>query len=190
VRLGTDDVAVIAMSAAFWSVLNATLAPIFWQATRLPIFCDLLAVISLTVAVWWVRKLGAATLVGLLATLLNFILRPSALHFLGFTAASAVYDALTRGMGYERCFSGRAGPVLLAAICTASTWVAGLIIGAFFMGGSVPLAWFSALHALGGLLGSLLGILLVKAVEKRFPRGGKNPVRNPDRHSLLLLSLF
>ena len=173
-RFGADDAAVIAVSAAFWSVLNATLAPLFWQATRLPILCDLLAAISLIVAAWWVRKLGAATLVGLLATVLNFILRPGALHFLGFTVASAVFDALTRAIGYERCFSGGAGPALLAAASTASTGVAGLIIGALFMGGSVPLTWFSALHALGGLLGSLLGVSVVKALEKRLPqRGGK-----------------
>jgi len=170
VKLKADDIAVIAMSAAFWSVLNATLAPLFWQVTRLPILCDLLAMISLIVAVWWVRKLGTATLVGLLATVLNFILRPGAVHFLGFTAASAVFDALTRAAGYGRCFSGGAGPALLAALGTASTWVAGLTIGAFFMGGNTPLAWFSALHAAGGLLGSLLGISLVKALEKRFPR--------------------
>jgi hypothetical protein len=174
VRFGADDAAVIAVSAAFWSVLNATLAPLFWQATRLPILCDLLAAISLIVAAWWVRKLGAATLVGLLATVLNFILRPGALHFLGFTVASAVFDTLTRAIGYERCFSGGAGPALLAAASTASTGVAGLIIGALFMGGSVPLTWFSALHALGGLLGSLLGVSVVKALEKRLPqRGGK-----------------
>ena len=168
-RFGADDAAVIAVSAAFWSVLNATLAPLFWQATRLPILCDLLATISLIAAAWWVRKLGAATLVGLLATLLNFILRPGALHFLGFTVASAVFDALTRAIGYERCFSGGAGPALLAAAGTASTWVAGLIIGALFMGGSVPLAWFSALHALGGLIGSLFGIAIIRAAERRLP---------------------
>jgi len=169
VRLGTDDIAVIAMSAAFWSVLNATLAPVFWQATRLPIFCDLLAMISLMIAVWWVRKLGAATLVGLLATLLNFILRPGALHFLGFTAASVVFDILSRVAGYERCFSGKRGSILLMVTGTASTWVAGLIIGTFFMGRDTPLAWFSALHATGGMIGSLLAISLVKTLEMRIP---------------------
>jgi hypothetical protein len=169
VKLKADDVAVIAMSAAFWSVLNATLAPFFWQVTRLPIFCDLLAMISLIIAVWWVRKLGTATFVGSLATLLNFILRPGAIHFLGFTVASAVFDALIRAFGYKRCFSGSAGPAFLAVSGTASTWVAGLVIGAFFMGGSVPLAWFSALHALGGLIGSLFGIAIIRAAERRLP---------------------
>jgi hypothetical protein len=177
VRFGADDAAVIAVSAAFWSVLNATFAPLFWQATRLPIFCDLLAAISLILAAWWVRKLGAATLVGLLATVLNFILRSGALYFLGFTAASAVFDALTRAIGYERCFSGGAGPALLATAGTASTWVAGLIIGALFMGGSVPLAWFSALHAAGGLIGSLLGVALVKALERRIARRAEDDRR-------------
>lgn len=165
--LRTTDAVVIALSAALWSVINATLAPAFWQLTRLPILCDILAVVSLMVATWWVRKPGAATLVGLLATALNFVLRPGAVHFLGFTAASVVYDLMTRIVGYGRCFSARYGPVLATAVGVVSTWVAGLIIGAFFMGGSMPILYFSALHAAGGLLGSMLGIAVIKAVEKR-----------------------
>jgi len=168
VPLRSSDVAVIALSAAFWSVLNATLAPIFWSLTRLPILCDLLAVISLAISVWWVRRLGAATLTGLIATLLNFALRPGATHFLGFTAASVVYDALARACGYNRCFSkGLTRAALLTAIGVASTWVAGLIIATFFMGGTVPVLYFSLLHAAGGALGSLLGVLLLAAVEAR-----------------------
>lgn len=161
-----SDAAVIAISAAFWSVVNATLAPIFWQMTRLPILCDLLAGISLILAVWWVRKPGAATLVGLLATALNFILRPGAMHFLGFTAASAVLDALLWVLGYSRCFSQSYGPALVVAAGVASMWVAGLIIGAFFMTG-VSLPYFSALHALGGFIGAAIAALLVKEVERR-----------------------
>ena len=166
-KLRTTDIAVIAISAAFWSVINATLAPIFWQLTRLPILCDILAVVSLAIALWWTRKLGAATLVGLLATALNFVLRPGATHFLGFTAASVVYDLLARMLGYSRCFSASYSPVLLSFIGAASTWLAGLLIGAFFMGGSVPILYFSALHAAGGLIGSILSVALIKAVERR-----------------------
>jgi uncharacterized membrane protein YfcA len=55
--------------------------------------------------------------------------------------------------------------------------VAGLIIGALFMGGSVPLAWFSALHAAGGLIGSLLGVALVKALERRIARRAEDDRR-------------
>ncbi len=166
-RLRATDAAVIALSAALWSVLNATLAPIFWQLTRLPILCDTIAVVSLAVALWRVRRLGAATLTGLLATALNFALRPGATHFLGFTAASLVYDLLARAVGYGRCFSARYGPALQAAVGTVSTWAAGLIIGAFFMGGSVPILYFSALHAVGGLIGSTIGAILIGSAERR-----------------------
>jgi hypothetical protein len=40
----------------------------------------------LTLAVWWIRKFGAATAVGLIATVINFGFTPSRFHFLGFTA--------------------------------------------------------------------------------------------------------
>jgi len=167
VELRATDAAVIALSASFWSIINATLAPIFWQLTRLPILCDILAMISLIVALWWARKPGTAALVGLLATSLNFILRPGAVHFLGFTAASIVYDLLARAIGYSRCFSARYGPAFIPAVGVVSTWIAGLIIGAFFMGGSVPVLYFSALHAAGGLIGSIFGVAIVKSLERR-----------------------
>ncbi|RLF04677.1 MAG: hypothetical protein DRK00_06170 [Thermoprotei archaeon] len=165
--LRASDVTVVALCAAFWSVLNATLAPIFWRLTHLPFFCDLLAVVSLMLGVWWVRRLGTATLIGIIATALNFAFRPGAVHFLGFTAASIVFDLLTRACGYGRCFSPKHGPALLLVLGTASTWVAGLVIGAFFMGGRVPVLTFSLLHAAGGLMGSAVGLALIRAVEAR-----------------------
>ncbi|MCD6357842.1 MAG: hypothetical protein J7L75_04625 [Thermoproteales archaeon] len=165
--LRASDVSIIALCAALWSVLNATLAPIFWRLTHMPFLCDLLAIVSLMLGVWWVRRLGTATLIGIIATILNFALRPGAIHFLGFTAASVVFDLLTRACGYERCFSPRLGPALLLALGMASTWIAGLLIGAFFMGGRVPVLTFSLLHAAGGLIGSAIGLVLVKAIEAR-----------------------
>ncbi|MEM1508321.1 MAG: hypothetical protein QW291_02465 [Thermofilaceae archaeon] len=170
--LKASDITAIAISAAFWSILNAILAPIFWQLTRLPILCDFLASISLILATWWVRKPGTATLVGFLATVLNFILRPGAMHFLGFTVASVVLDVLLWILGYSRCFSRTYRSALVVAAGTVSTWVAGLIIGAFFMPG-VSLLYFSTLHALGGFIGAVIAVLLVKAVEKR----GIKPLR-------------
>jgi len=176
--LTSRDIAVIALCAAFWSSINVTLAPVFWQLTRLPILCDLLAMISLMLGVWWVKRPGAATAIGLLATLLNFIMRPTAIHFLGFTIASMLFDAATFLAGYRRLFSGAAGLAALVAIGIASTWVAGLVIGSAFSpdiskGGASSIIAFSILHAAGGLIGGLVAVSLIGALKARKVEPGK-----------------
>ncbi|MEM2478557.1 MAG: hypothetical protein QXF13_06035, partial [Thermoproteota archaeon] len=86
------DFVAIALFAALWGILNATLAPIIFNMFGIPVFCDMIGFMSLILAVWWVRKLGTASVVGIVATIINFIFRPGATHFLGFTAASVVFD--------------------------------------------------------------------------------------------------
>lgn len=171
---GSRDIAAIALSAALWAVLNWTVAPIFWQLTHLPILCDMIGMSLLILTVWWTRKLGAATLMGVLATILNFMLRPGATHFLGFTAASIVFDATARAVGYKNSLDRRlVGSVLLVAFSLLSALVAGLIIGSFFMNpmflssmfGGV--AFFAALHGAGGLIGGALGVTIVRGLEAR-----------------------
>jgi len=53
----------------------------------LPFLCDLIGFAAVILAVWWVRKLGTATFIGLIATIVNFMFRPDAVHLFGFTAA-------------------------------------------------------------------------------------------------------
>ncbi len=168
------DIAAVALSAALWAVLNWTVAPIFWQLTHLPILCDMIGTSLLILTLWWTRKPGAATLMGLVATVLNFVLRPGALHFLGFTAASLVFDVAARAIGYRNSLDRRLiSSVSLIAISVLSTLVAGYIIGTFFMNpmflakmfGGV--AFFAALHGAGGLIGGALGVTIVRGLEAR-----------------------
>jgi len=171
--LGSREISAIALFAALWGVLNWTVAPIFWRLTHLPILCDMLASSLLILTVWWTRRLGAATLMGLVATLLNFILRPGALHFLGFTAASVVFDVATYIAGYDKLSRRGLGSALLVAASIISTFIAGLIIGSLFMnpiflskryGGVL---FFALLHAAGGVIGGLLGAAIVAGAEVR-----------------------
>jgi len=168
------DIAAIALSAAIWAVLNWTVAPIVWQLTHLPILCDMVGTSLLILTVWWTRKPGAAALMGILATILNFMLRPGATHFLGFTAASIVFDATARAVSYKNSLDRRlVSSVILVAFSLLSTLVAGVIIGSFFMNpmflsnmfGGV--AFFAALHGAGGLIGGALGVTIVRGLEAR-----------------------
>jgi len=170
----TRDIAAISLCASLWGVLNVTISPTFWQLTHLPILCDLIGFTCLMVAVWLTKKLGTGTAVGLIATAINLLLRPDLTNFLGFTAASILFDITARLVGYKACFGSPASSsVSLTMLSTISGALAGLIIGNLFM---IPTAIttmygtvfvFASLHALGGLIGGVIGFILVKALELR-----------------------
>ena len=169
------DVAAIALCSALWGVLNSIFSPVFFQMFHLPFLCDLIGFSSLTLTVWWTRKFGTATAIGLIATIINFAFptRPDTVFFLGFTVASFVFDALARLVGYRNLFEkALTGTVSLVLISVISAAVAGSIIGSFFMsavalaGVGGVLGW-AALHAVGGVIGGVIGAPLATALTKR-----------------------
>lgn len=173
VYLKTRDVAAIAIGAALWGVLNSVFAPIFFSMFGLPFLCDLIGFAVLTVAAWWIRKLGAITAIGLIATAINFIFNPTGTHFFGFTVASVVFDILSRLAGYGNFFKKPINTMVIAiAISTLSAAVAGFIIGVFFMTGTALVLWggvlgWAGLHAIGGVTGGAIGGLIVNMLVSR-----------------------
>lgn len=169
----SKQLTVIAISASLWAILNWTVTPIFWDLTHLPILCDMVGVSLLVLTVWWIRKLGAASMIDAIATMLNFILRPSTIHFLGFTVASIVFDASTRLITYEKGFNRRViSNVAILGTSFLSALVAGFIIGSLFIN-PVSLSnmyggilFFAMLHGAGGILG-VIGIVIVRGLEVR-----------------------
>jgi hypothetical protein len=129
------------------------------------------AVLGLTF--WWVRKLGAVTLVGLVATIVNFLLNPGGVFFLGFTAASFSYDLIASLIGWKKIFKRRTiSAISLVSISVLAGTVAGLIIGNYFMTTQALAAWggvfgWAVLHALGGLIGGLIGISILAGLSTR-----------------------
>jgi len=173
VYLKTRDIAAIAISSALWGVLNSIFAPIFFRMFGLPFLCDLVGFAVLTVAAWWIRKLGAITAIGFIATAINFIFNPTGTHFFGFTAASVVFDILSRLAGYGNFFKKPINTMIIAiTISTISAAVAGLVIGTFFMTGTALAIWggvlgWAGLHAIGGVIGGSIGGLTVNMLVYR-----------------------
>ena len=170
---GTRDLAGITILAALSGVLSATISPIFFQVFHLPFACDLIVFAAVTLAVWYVRKAGTSTLIGIIATIINLILKPTAVQFLGFTAAAVVFDILASSIGYKRLFEKRlVGSLSLLMISMFSAGVAGLIIGSLFMqpaaliGFGGVLGWIG-LHAIGGIMGGAVGVSLMNALAVR-----------------------
>jgi len=164
------DIAAVAVCSALWGILNTFISPIFWQLTRMPFLCDLLAFMALILVVWWTRKFGAASLTGLVVAGITLTLRPTSFDILAFVAASIVFDVATRILSYEQLFRNPIrGSAMLIFLSLASAGIAGAIIGPFFMGFRTQQAilTFSGLHAFGGLIGGVLGVILVRALMAR-----------------------
>lgn len=167
------EVAAIALFSALWGVLNSIFAPIVFRMFGLPILCDLIGFATLTLALWWIRKFGVATVVGLIATVINFVFNPYGVHFLGFTVASIVFDVTTKLVGYDRSFKNSLfTTVSMLFVSVLSATVAGLIIGTFFLTAPVLTQWggvmgWAGLHAVGGVVGGFIGITLVTGLASR-----------------------
>jgi hypothetical protein len=168
----TRDVAAIAMCGALWGVLNTLLAPSFFRMTGMPFLCDLIGFAVLIVGAWWIRKPGALSIVGFIATLINLGLG-AGVQFLGFMAASAFFDVVITIIGYSRAFKEPAYTgVSMMLVAIASAAVAGTVIGAVFMANTTLANWggvfgWAGLHMIGGVIGGLIGVLLVLAFKKR-----------------------
>ena len=174
VYFSNRDITAVTMSATLWAVLNWLITPIFWNLTHLPILCDMIGVSLLVLTAWWTGKPGAASFMGALATLLNYVLRPDSPHFVGFTVASVFFDIAVSAIGNERVMGGgKLGNAVLMSISVLSAMVAGSIIGAFFMNPQILSAMFggaaifAVIHGAGGLVGGVLGVLIVRGLEAR-----------------------
>ena len=170
---GSREVAAIALFSALWGVLSSIFAPIVFRVFGLPILCDMIGFAILILAVWWIRKFGAAITVGVIATVVNFVFNPYGFHFLGFTAASVVFDVAARLIGYCSCFKKPLfTTVSMLSTSVLSAAVAGLIIGMFFMVAPALVRWggvlgWAGLHAAGGVIGGFIGITLVIGLTTR-----------------------
>lgn len=167
------ELAGIALFSALWGVLNSIFSPIVFKMFGLPILCDMIGFALLSLTVWWVRKLGAATSVGLISTVINFIFNPGGVFFLGFTAASIVFDIVTWLARYDVYFRKTSlTAISLFSISVLSAAVAGLIIGTYFMAAPALVSWggvlgWVGLHAVGGVIGGFVGIVLVVGLVAR-----------------------
>jgi hypothetical protein len=172
-HLNSHMVAAIAIFAALWGVLNSIFAPIVFRVFGLPILCDMIGFAILALTVWWIRKFGATTVVGLIATVVNFVFNPAGVHFLGFAAASIVFDVTAKLIGYDRCFKKPLFvKVTMLPVSVLSAATAGLIIGTFFMDTTALAKWggvlgWAGLHAVGGVIGGLIGIVLITGLAVR-----------------------
>ncbi len=171
----TRQIATIAIIAALWGAMNDTVLPIFFTIFNgIPFLCEMVALTGLILVIGLTRKFGAATITGFIMVLITLIFYPSSTYILGFLAASVVFDIATRLVGYRLIIrvKSKIGAAGLIASSLFSSMVAGVVIGVLFMplglitllGGLVG---FAGLHVLGGLMGAIIGLSLLRGLKAR-----------------------
>jgi hypothetical protein len=168
-RIDSRTAIAVASCSALLAVLNAAIAPLFWNLTRLPFACDIFTFSILILVGYWSGRPGAPTATGVTSSLLTLALRPEALHMLGFLIASIAFDLI---FAWRRrgAFSSDAGALAFSIVAsTICALIAGLVIGSMVMriGNVAGIAVFAALHGVGGALGGLIGFAMVGALKRR-----------------------
>jgi hypothetical protein len=167
----TVDIALISVFCALWVILNLTLGPLGFSLFNLPIFCDLAVFLTLLLVVWATGKFGAASIVGIIGSIIVLMIRPSP-HLIGFATSAILFDILISVNKHK--IQLKAYNLITAALVTiVSAYFAGVIIGIFFMNRSLntetmqwALTFWGGWHLIGGVIGIAVAFPIIGILEK------------------------
>ncbi|MEM3442504.1 MAG: hypothetical protein QXM86_01410 [Candidatus Bathyarchaeia archaeon] len=170
-RFTAQDLALTSVFCALWVVLNLILGPLGFSLWNLPILCDFSVFFTLLLTVWFTGKFGTASLVGVVGSIVIFMLRASP-HIIGFAISAVLFDLLMLVCKHKICQKPR--NVLTASFATiVSAYFAGVIIGIFFSNralGWITIKWaltfWGILHLMGGIISLLIAFPVIAAMEK------------------------
>jgi hypothetical protein len=167
----TVDIALVSVFCALWVVLNLTLGPLGFSLFNLPIFCDFSVFLTLLLVVWATGKFGAASIVGVIGSIIVLMIRPSP-HIIGFATSAILFDILMLVNNHK--IRLKAYNLITAALVTiVSAYFAGVIIGIFFANRSLntetmqwALTFWGGWHLIGGIIGIIVTFPIVGILEK------------------------
>jgi MFS family permease len=160
------DVALMGVFSALWAILTVTLGRFGFALFGLPVFCDFAAFFTLLLSTWIISKFGVASIVGIIGSVITFMLNSQSTVF-GFTAAAILFDMLLSASQHR--IRVRVFNLIFVALATlVSAYFAGVIIGLFFMARSADwvLTIWCGWHLVGGIISVVVAIPVVSVLEK------------------------
>jgi hypothetical protein len=167
----TVDIALIGVFCALWATLNLTLGPLGFAWFGLPIFCDFAVFFTLLLVTWITGKFGAASIVGIIGSIIIFLVRASP-HIIGFAASAMLFDVLMLASHHK--IDGKTYNMIIASLATAlSAYFAGAIIGTFFTTKppdlttlGLALTIWGGWHLIGGIISLAITLPIIGILEK------------------------
>jgi hypothetical protein len=162
----TVNIVLISIFSALWIALNLTVAPISFRLTGLPIIHSVIIFFILLLVTWATSQFGAASFVGIIGSAIA-LLAGGPLPILGFVPASIVFDLLFLVNHHKVNLKpiNVAIAVLISIVCA---YVAAVANG-FFILNFAPvftLTIWAGLYVLGGIIGVILALPLIGALER------------------------
>jgi hypothetical protein len=164
--LNTVDVALTAVFSALWIALNLTLGPLSFSLLQLPVLHDFGVFFTLLLVTWITGRFGPSLMVGLIGSVVAVLLGGPTL-ILGFAASAVLFDVFMFANHHKIQLSTYS--LIMAAVVTlVSAYLAGVIIGVFFMGGGVQwaLTVWGGWHLVGGVVAIAITLPIIVALEK------------------------
>ncbi len=160
------DVALMGVFSALWAILTVTVGRFGFALFGLPVFCDFAAFFTLLLSTWIISKFGATSIVGIIGSVITFMLNSQSTVF-GFTAAAIFFDMLMSVIQH-RIRINVFNLIFVVLVTLVSAYFAGVVIGLFFMARSAEwvLTIWSGWHLVGGIISVVVAIPVVSVLEK------------------------
>jgi hypothetical protein len=167
----TVDIALIGVFCALWATLNLTLGPLGFAWFGLPIFCDFAVFFTLLLVTWIIGKFGAASMVGIIGSLMVFLIRASP-YIIGFAASAMLFD-LSMLASHHKIDAKTYNMIITSLATVFSAYFAGAIIGTFFTTKTpdlttlgLALTIWGGWHLIGGIITLAITLPIIDTLEK------------------------
>jgi hypothetical protein len=165
------DIVLVSVFSALLVILNLTLGPLGFAWFGLPIFCDFSVYFTLLLATWITGRFGVASTVGIIGSIIIYLLRASP-YIMVFAASAILFDILM--LANHHRLDRKAHSVFIAAFATVlSAYFAGIIIGDLFSNMALDqatLIWaltiWGELNLIGGIISIVIALPIIGVLEK------------------------
>ncbi|WXG44395.1 MAG: hypothetical protein WED04_10235 [Promethearchaeati archaeon SRVP18_Atabeyarchaeia-1] len=164
--LTTKDIALTGIFCAIWVILNLTLGPLSFMLTGLPIIHDFGVFFTLLLVAWITGRFGTSSMTGIIGSTLAMLISGMTL-MIGFLPAAIIFD-LVLIANHHRIRLSVFSLTITAIAVLLSAYVAGVVIGLFFMGMGLELAlvFWGVWHAVGGAIAIVITFPVIGLLER------------------------
>ena len=165
-RFATTNIALIGIFSALWVALNLTVAPLGFTLTHLPTIHSAIIFVTLLLAAWATGQYGAASLVGIIGSVI-VVLAGGPLPVLGFVPAAIIFDVFLLLSHHKVNLKPiNVGTAVLASLVCA--YVAAIVNGVIILNLQLmfTLTFWAGWNILGAIIGFAIAFPIIVALEK------------------------
>jgi hypothetical protein len=160
------DAALTGIFSALWIVVNLTLGPLSFALMQLPMLHAFGVFFTLILVAWVTGHFGTSSLAGIIGTVFAILLGAPSL-IVCFSASAVIFD-LSMYANHHKIRIKLKNLAITAIAIIASSYLAGLLITIFFMGGSLlyALTFWGVWTLTGGILALAVTLPMIITLEK------------------------